>query len=161
MNETVQIEIRVLIQRLLGMPEFSVRPADDNQPIEGSDIAIVQLTDTESQGWAGNSSNAYQTSIATLTIDFMGDSSSDRSNALPLAMQTNYANDTLLNLDIGYLDCSSARDLTALEIERVKRYQVKMRLSYATTYSMPATVPTEYQVEHEFIEIPIGLVGEP
>lgn len=157
MNESTLIELRVLIQTLLGMPEHSVRPADSSQPTSGSEYAIVQVSDMESQGWGGGSKDAYQTGMATLTIDFMGDRAARNAHALPLAMQTNYATDTLIGLNVGFLGCSSARDLTSLEIERVSRYQIKMQLSYTAKYEQPLDIPDTGNIE----SVPIGMIAEP
>lgn len=157
MNETTQIELRVLIQTLLGMPEYSVRPADDNQPTDGFDYAIVQVSDMEAQGWGGGNKDSYQTGMATLTIDFMGDKAARNAHALPLAMQTNYAVEAMVKLNLGYLGCSSARDLTSLEIERVSRYQIKMQLSYTAKYEQPLDVPNTGNIE----TVPIGMIAEP
>ena len=157
MNENTQIELRVLIQTLLGMPEYSVRPADDSQPTDGFEYAIVQVSDMETKGWGGGNKDSYQTGMATLTIDFMGDRSARNAHALPLAMQTNYATDTLITLNVGYLGCSSARDLTSLEIERVSRYQIKMRLSYTAKYEKPLDIPDTGNIE----SVPIGMIAEP
>lgn len=157
MNETTQIELRVLIQTLLGMPDYSVRPADDSQPTDGFDYAIVQVSDMEAQGWGGGNKDSYQTGMATLTIDFMGDRAARNAHALPLAMQTNYATDTLIGLNVGFLGCSSARDLTSLEIERVSRYQIKMRLSYTAKYEQPLDIPDTGNIE----SVPIGMIAEP
>lgn len=157
MNEVTLIEIRVLIQTLLGMPEYSVRPADDSQPTDGSEYAIVQVGDMETQGWGGGSKDAYQTGIATLSIDFMGDRAARNARALPLAMQTNYAVDTLIALNVGYLGCDMARDLTSLEIERVSRYQIKMQLSYTAKYEPPPQIPDTGNIE----TVPIGMIAEP
>ena len=157
MNENTQIELRVLIQTLLGMPEYSVRPADDSQPTDGLEYAIVQVSDMEAQGWGGGSKDAYQTGMATLTIDFMANRASRNAHALPLAMQTSHATDTLIGLNIGYLGCSSARDLTSLEIERVSRYQIKMQLSYTAKYEQPLEIPDTGNIEN----VPIGMIAEP
>lgn len=157
MDNNTQIEVRVLIQTLLGMPEHSVRPADTSQPIVGSDYAIVQVSDMETQGWGGSSKDAYQTGIATLTIDFMGDRAARNARALPLAMQTNYAVDTLIALNVGYLGCDMARDLTSLEIERISRYQIKMQLSYVAKYEQPPQIPDTGNIE----TVPIGMIAEP
>lgn len=157
MNDDKLIELRVLIQTLLGMPIHSVRPADDSQPIDGSEYAIVQVSDTETQGWGGSSKDAYQTGTATLTIDFMGNRAARNAHALPLAMQTNYAIDRLFFINLGYLGCSSARDLTSLEIERVSRYQIKMKLSYTAKYEQPLDIPDTGSIE----TVPIGLIAEP
>lgn len=161
MNDDKLIELRVLIQNVLGMPEYSVRPADESQPIDGSDYAIVQLSDTQSKGWSSGGLTSRQSGTVTLTIDFMGNNAKQYADQLSLAMQSRYAVDTLLGLDMGYLECSPARDLTALELERIKRYQVKLQLSCLSTYQVPTTVPPEYQVDKEFAAIPIGLITEP
>lgn len=157
MDNNTQIELRVLIQQLLGMPENSVRPADVSQPRTGSEYAIVQLADMVGQGWGGSSKDAYQTGVATLTIDFMGDRAARNARALPLAMQTNYAVDTLIGLNIGYLGCDMARDLTSLEIERISRYQIKMQLSYTARYEQPLDIPDTGNIE----TVPIGMIAEP
>ncbi len=149
MDNNKQIEVRVLIQTLLGMPEHSVRPADTSQPIVGSDYAIVQVTDTVAQGWSGQYKDSYQTTIDTLTIDFMGNKSVDYASQLKIAMQTQYAQDTLLDLGIGFIDCSDPRNLTALELERVKRHQVRLQLSYQVQYVMPTTIPSDYQNQYQ------------
>lgn len=157
MDNNTQIELRVLIQQLLGMPENSVRPADVSQPRTGSEYAIVQVSDMEAQGWGGSSKDAYQTGVATLTIDFMGDRAARNARALPLAMQTNYATDTLIALNVGYLGCDMARDLTSLEIERISRYQIKMQLSYVAKYEKPLDIPDAGNIE----TVPIGMIAEP
>lgn len=161
MNKGKLIELRVLIQNVLGMPEYSVRPADESQPTDGSDYAIVQLSDAQSKGWASGGITLRQSGTVTLTIDFMGDNAKQYADQLSLAMQSRYAVDTLLALDMGYLECNPVRDLTALELERVKRYQVKLQLSYLSTYQVPTTVPPDYQEGKEFAAIPIGLIAEP
>lgn len=161
MDDNKQIEVRVLIQTLLGMPEHSVRPSDSSQPTDGSNYAIVQVTDVVAQGWAGGYRHAQQSSIATLTIDFMGDKSGTYANQLKLALQTPYALDTLFDFGIGFIDCSDPRNLTAIELERTKRHQVKLQLSYLTTYDMPDSVPDSYQIYTEIETVPIGLLAEP
>lgn len=160
MDNNTQIELRVLIQRLLGMPENSVRPADTSQPRAGENYAIVQQTDMVGQGWAGGYKHARQSSIVTLTIDFMGDNAAHYANQLKIAMQTPYALDMLFDLDVGYLSCSDPRNLTALELERTKRFQVRLQLSYLTSYAMPDTVPDEYQYETNIETVPIGMIVE-
>ena len=157
MNEITQNKLRLLILTLLGMPDGSVRPADDSQPTEGDEYAIVQVSDMETQGWGGGNKDSYQTGMATLTIDFMGDRAARNAHALPLAMQTNYATDMLIGLNVGFLGCSSARDLTSLEIERVSRYQIKMQLSYTARYEQPLEIPDIGNIE----SVPIGMIAEP
>lgn len=167
MDNNTQIEVRVLIQTLLGMPEHSVRPADTSQPIAGTDYAIVQVTDTVAQGWSGQYKDSYQTTIDTLTIDFMGNKSIDYASQLKIAMQTQYAQDALLDLGIGFIDCSEPRNLTALELERNKRYQVKLQLSYQVKYVMPTTIPSDYQDQYQnepeidTTDLPLGMIIEP
>lgn len=167
MDNNTQIELRVLIQQLLGMPENSVRPADVSQPRTGSEYAIVQLTDMVGQGWAGGYKHARQSSIVTMTIDFMGDDAAKNANQLKIAMQTEYGLDKLYDLGIGYLSCSDPRNLTSLELERTKRYQVKLQLSYLTTYDMPMTVPDDYrdryqnEPEIDTTDLPVGMIIEP
>lgn len=200
MDNNTQIEIRVLIQQLLGMPENSVRPADTSQPrgsgnayddwgfknqpntlplgdsadpsIGGfwkaaNDYAIVQLTDMVGQGWAGGYKHARQSSTATMTIDFMGDDAAKNANQLKIAMQTEYGLDKLYDLGVGYLSCSEPRNLTSLELERTKRYQVKLQLSYLTAYDMPMTVPDDYrdryqnEPEIDTTDLPVGMIIEP
>ena len=165
MDNSKQIEVRVLIQNLLGMPEHSVRPADSSQPTAGINYAIVQLTDMVAQGWAGGYKSSYQATMATLTIDFMGNKSATYAQQLKMAMQTPYALDTLFDLGMGFIDCSDPRNLTALELERVKRHQVKLQLSYEVQYDMPTTIPPDYQDhyqnEHDIETVPIGMKVEP
>lgn len=166
MDNNKQIEVRVLIQNLLGMPEHSVRPADTSKPISGNNYAIVQLTDMVAQGWAGGYKNSYQTTMATLTIDFMGDKSATYAQQLRMAMQTPYAIDRLFDLGMGFIDCSDPRNLTALELERVKRHQVRLQLSYEVQYIMPTTIPPDYQdhyqnePEIDTTDLPLGMIIE-
>lgn len=167
MDNNTQIELRVLIQRLLGMPENSVRPADSSKPTAGLNYAIVQLTDMAAQGWAGGYKNSYQTTMATLTIDFMGNKSATYAQQLKMAMQTPYAIDTLFDLGMGFIDCSDPRNLTAIELERTKRHQVRLQLSYEVVYDMPTTIPIDYQdcyqnePEIDTTDLPVGLIVEP
>ena len=151
MDKNIQSSLRVLIKDLLGMPSGSVRP-QDNQPIEGNNFAIVRVSDTEYRGWAGGSENAQQQAIDTVTIDFFGVRASNYAGQLKLAMQTPYAIEHMTKLGLGFIDCDTARDLTALELDRIDRYQIKMRISYSTKYEKPSTLPDVYYIE----QIPIG-----
>lgn len=144
-------KLRVLIKDLLGMPSGSVRPRG-NQPIEGDNIAIVYVSDVENRGWSGGNADAKQMSIATITIDFLGSKAKHYARQLKPAMQSSYAIEQMLKLDMGFVDCDAGRDLTALELDQIDRYQVKMQLSYSTKYEKPSTLPDVYYIE----QIPIG-----
>lgn len=158
MNDDIEDDIRELIRFILNMPAGSVRPADENQPNEGNEYAIVQYSESIPRGWSGEYGTGQQSGIAVFTIDFMGDNSASHSRNLPLALQSFYAVNYLNSLNMGYVSCSGGRNLTALEIDRTKRYMVELRLSYVFSYERPQIVDEAYG---EFDNINITIIGEP
>lgn len=158
MNEDTQEALRSLIRDLLGMPKGSVRPADENQPTEGDNYAIMQVTEMNPQGWAGESEDAYQSGIATITLDFMGEKSGVYARNLNIALQSFYAVNILMGLNLGLLECRQAINLSAAEIERIKRYRVTLLLSYAFKYDRPDIVN---DATGSIDNININLIGEP
>lgn len=139
MNDDMQASLRVLIMTLLGMPSGSVRPFD-NQPTEGDSYAIMSEPDMQPLGWAGDSVDAYQTGIASFTIDFIGNNAGYLAGALKKVMQSYYASDVLQGLNLGFIDCSQARNLSMIELERTTRYQVVLTLSYSFQYDALADI---------------------
>ena len=137
MNKDLQGDLRQLIQMLLSMPEGSVRPANANQPNEGDDYAIMQVTRMTPTGWGTNGAISTQAGEAMITLDFFGKNSLHNASRLPMAMKSYYATNQLIGLNLGYMTCSDARDLTALEFERKSRHQVRLTLSYSITYEIP------------------------
>lgn len=143
MNEDLQADLRELIRDLLGMPAGSVRPPD-NQPTEGDNYAIFEVSEMMPTGWAGSSLDAEQLGIATITIDFMGEGAAVYSRNLAIAMQSFYAANALMSLSMGFIKCSGARNLSMIEFERMDRYQVKLELSYKFKYERPKIVDDAY-----------------
>lgn len=158
MNNEIQSKLRVLIRDLLDMPAGSVRPADINQPTEGDDYAIMQVSDMNNIGWTGESIDAYQTGIATITLDFMGNNAGTYARNLALAMKTFYATNELLKMNLGFMNCGNAINLSAAELERVKRFRVKLMLSYSFTYDRPKIVADAHGLINE---VNINLISEP
>lgn len=136
MNKDLQGDIRQLIQMLLNMPIGSVRPSA-NQPNEGDEYAIMKVTRMTPTGWGTNGQISNQVGEAMLTLDFFGKNSLHNASQLPMAMRSYYATNQLIGLNLGYMTCSAARDLTALEFQRKSRHQVVLTLSYSITYEMP------------------------
>lgn len=161
MNHSKQIEIRVLIERLLGMAENSVRPSDQSQPMEGENYATMQVSEVNTLGWSGNNANSKEMKIYNLTLDFMGPLAVDYANDIDMAMKSRYAVDTLISMDMGFIECNSPRNLTALEMDRISRYQIKIQLSHAVGYKVSSTIPNEYQNDSNINEVPLGLFIEP
>lgn len=157
MTDDMQDDLRSLIRAVLDMPAGSVRPADQNQTTEGDRYAIVQVSEMNPMGWAGESVDAYQTGVADITIDFMGKDALSYANRLPIAMQSFFAVNLLLGLSMGYMGCSSARNLTKAELDRISRYRVVMQLSYSMSYQPPQVV-TDGFIEMDNINI--NLIGE-
>lgn len=156
MDKNIQSGLRVLIKDLLSMPSGSVRP-QDNQPIEGNNFAIMRVTDTEYRGWAGGSENAQQQAIDTVTLDFFGVRASNYAGQLKIAMQTPLGVEGMTKLGLGFIDCENARDLTALELDQIDRYQVKMRVSYLISYIPPDEFDSYGSIE----SVPIDMIAEP
>lgn len=142
MNKELQGELRHLLQIMLSMPACSVRPANDNQPTEGESYAVMQVTEMNPTGWGTGGEDAHQNGVATITIDFIGKDSLHYASQLPLAMKTPYAISALFKLKLGYMSCTAARDLSAIEFERKSRHQVKMMISYSLAYVKPADFVT-------------------
>lgn len=157
MNDDMQDDLRSLIRVILDMPAGSVRPADKNQTSEGNSYAIVQVTQMNPIGWSGESVDAYQTGVADITIDFMGVGALSYANRLPIAMQSFYTTNILLGLNLGYMGCSAARDLTKAELDRISRYRVVLQLSYTLSYAPPQVVTDSFV---EMDNINITLIGE-
>lgn len=144
MNEDLQADLRELIRDLLGMPAGSVRPDNENQPTEGDGYALFEVTEMSPTGWAGSSIDAEQLGVATITIDFIGEGASVYSRNLAIAMQSFYAANALMILDMGLVKCGPARNLSMIEFERKARYQVKLMLSYKFRYERPQIVDDAY-----------------
>lgn len=140
MNDDMQASIRVLIMTLLGMPSGSVRPANQSQPTEGDSYAIMSAPTMIPVGWAGDDVDAYQTGMASFTIDFIGTDAGYLAGALKKVMQSYYASDVLQGMSLGFMDCTQSRNLSIIELERTQRYQVTMTLSYSFKYDLPAGV---------------------
>lgn len=158
MNDEIQSKLRVLIRDLLDMPAGSVRPADINQTTEGDDYAIMQVSDMNNIGWTGESVDAYQTGIATITLDFMGKNAGAYARNLALAMKTFYATNELLKMNLGFMNCGNAINLSAAEIERITRFRVKLMLSYSFKYERPEIIESAYGT---IDEINVKLIAEP
>lgn len=156
MDKQAQANLRTLLCELLGMPAKSVRPGDLNQPNEGDNYAIVRITSLRHLGWSDGDSGAIkQLSEAELTIDFFGESSLMHASRLHLALQSRIGLDQMTRMGVGYLGSSTVLNLTELELERVRRYQVVLTLSLMTNYDA-----AEENGGGEFKEIIINLLAE-
>lgn len=166
MNKNIQASVRVLIKDLLGMPSGSVRP-QDNQPVEGNNFAIMRVAESNPIGWGGSNDGSVQSVIDTITIDFFGVRASHYASQLKIAMQSPYATEQMYKLGLGFIDCDAGRDLTALELDQIDRYQVKMRLSHSTKYERPDMIQGGGHIEQILIgptdDYPNakGLIAEP
>ena len=134
MNEITQAAVRVLIRDLLAMPMGSVRPGNQSQPTEGQTIACMVISELDSVGWSAvsqqDTTQTHQQIVnVTATLDFLGDEAQTLANRLSVVMQRPDAQERLNALNIGYLGADSVRDLSALELDRLSRYQVKMQFS--------------------------------
>lgn len=157
MNEDLQADLRELVRDLLGMPAGSVRPDNENQPTEGDTYALFEVTEMNPVGWGGSDMDAEQLGIATITIDFMGNGSAVNARNLAIAMQSFYAANALMVLDMGFIKCTPARNLSMAELERKERYQVKLMLSYKFKYERPQIVDDAYG---EIEDIIVSLIAE-
>lgn len=157
MNDELQTDIRILIRTLLNMPAGSVRPGNQNQPNEGDEYVIVRLSEMSPTGWGGGGKDAYQSGIATFTLDFMGNNASFNARNLAIAMKSFYASSALESMNLGFIHCSAARDLSMIEMDMTPRYQVKLQFSYSFKYEFPQLVDDAWgQVE----SIKINLIAE-
>lgn len=156
MDELKETQLRLIIQAILGMPENSVRP-QDNQPSEGDQFAIVQFAESQLMGWSGSGVGAKQSGTITYNIDFMGLNSSKYATQLKIAMQYDYATSELQKIDLGFISVTDPTNLTALEMDQMQRSRVKLTLSFAEKYILEPN-----QTEIPTIEsVPIGFVAEP
>jgi hypothetical protein len=136
-DDITQSGFRILLLDLLGMADGTVRPADTTQPSEGDEYAIVQFSETDAQGFGGTAIDPDQLDAElrqqlhhlTVTVDFFGQRAGVLAQRLPLVLTHDVAIQQLDDLGLGLLDCSSARNLSALELDRIKRYQLRLMLS--------------------------------
>lgn len=150
---TIQAPFRLMLQALLGMPDNSVRP-QDNQPSEGDQFAIVQFVESEQLGWSGGNVGATQSGTIAVNMDFFGDNAALYARQIKIAMQQDYAINELLKLNMGFLSCNNPTDLTALELDQTPRFRVKIMLSYTEKYILE---PNESDIPI-IDKVPIGLI---
>lgn len=156
MDDTKQDALRMLIKNLLGMPYGSVRPST-NQPAEGDSYIIVKESDYNIMGQAGSGVGARQSGTVVFTIECMGDNAASNAKQINLAMRTDEANEELTVLGLGFISCNQPKNLTALEMDQIERWQVKLTLSFVEKYILepnPEDIP--------IIEsVPVGIFAEP
>lgn len=132
----LQNEFRGFIRTLLKMKSGTVRPTDFNQPSEGDSFVMIQLSEAKPVGMYSyyidddGKRRDYQYIEITFTFDFFGINSGFNASRLHLMMQTPFAEDEMQRIGMGYMSCSSAINLTALELEKIERYQVKLSANY-------------------------------
>lgn len=161
MDEATQSGFRLLLLDLLGMADGAVRPADTTQPTEGDEYAIVQFTSAESLGFGGSvfdeddpdAGIREQLTQITVTVDFFGNRAGGLAKRLPLALTHEMATDRLEALGLSFNDASPARNLSALELDRIKRYQVQLELQHIEQHTSP-------QPTGRIESVTIGLTAE-
>lgn len=155
---TLNRKIRELIRLTLGMPDDSVRPANQHAPADGTEqFATVQLTMFTPTGW---DDVKFKNTALTLTEPFMpvletihGQRSVTasvqffRGNAyeqalrLSTLMQSTAAQERMSIIGIGLVRMTDAKDLTALNNTRYEpRGQIDLMLHTITSES--AQTPT-------------------
>lgn len=145
MDDATQSGFRLLLLDLLGMADGTVRPADTTQPTEGEEYAIVQFTSAESLGFGGSvfdeddpdAGIREQLSQITVTVDFFGSRAGELATRLPLVLTHDMATDRLEALGLAFSDATPARNLSALELDRIKRYQVQVELQHVEQHTSP------------------------
>lgn len=135
MDKPTLSALRVLIKNALGMPSGSVRPYKQNQPVEGGDnIAVLGVISVENEGWAEvqhQSANQDHVQLKEIGIEvnFLGESAATLASLLAVVFQRPDIQEQLSALNLSYLYCEEARDLSFLETDNVVRYQVIFYLS--------------------------------
>ncbi|MEG2431475.1 MAG: hypothetical protein RSB25_07455 [Acinetobacter sp.] len=159
MNEDLQSKFRLLILDLLGLPDGYVRSADITQPTEGDRYIIVQFNIVNPVGQHGtthenNIQTVYQNSEITVTLDFFGHDAFTLASTLPNAFRSSVGTYGLDEIGLGFLKANEARNLSALELDRITRYQANYLFSVVSNFSSPLstldTVSIGIQVDRNF-----------
>lgn len=134
MDKPTLSALRVLIKNALDMPSGSVRPYKKNQPVEGDNIAVLGVISIENEGWAEvQHQSAIQDHVQLkeigIEVNFLGENAAVLANLLPVVFQRPDIQEQLSALNLSYLYCEEARDLSFLETDNVIRYQVIFYLS--------------------------------
>lgn len=138
MDKATQSALRVIIKNALDMPSGSVRQYKLNQPVEGDNIAIVGVVSIDDEGWAEtqqqeNIQSHQQLKTIGIEVNFLGDNAATLASLLPVIFQRPDIQEQLSALNLSYLYCDEARDLSYVEIDNVARYQVVFYLSALVT----------------------------
>ena len=149
MDKDTQSSLRLIIKNALGMPSGSVRPYKLNQPVEGDNIALVGVVSVENEGWAEinhqePTQDHQQLKEVGIEVNFLGENAANLASLLPVIFQRPDIQEQLSALDLSYLYCDEARDLSYLEADSVTRYQMVFYLSTLATST--ASVPSLSQV---------------
>ncbi|MCH7305623.1 hypothetical protein MMP74_14765 [Acinetobacter sp. NIPH 1869] len=140
MTEEQQKKFRLLVLDLLALPDGAVRPADITQPIEGRNYILVQLSKVVPVGQPmtrheNEIQHIYQNSELTLTLDFFGPDAFTFVNTLPFALKSSSGVYGLDDLGLGFLGTDPVQNLSALELDRITRYQVNYHFSMVSNFS--------------------------
>ena len=146
MTESILAALRLLILELLSLPIGSVRPGGVNQPNEGKQFLIVTYNGAQHKG-SGCSvqhtnhtmQHAEQYIEHSLTIDFFGENAAAMAATLALALRSSHATSQLDVLGLGFLSADPCKNLTALELDRMPRYQAVYFFS-----AVQRTAPTAF-----------------
>lgn len=142
MNEQLQSQFRLLVLDLLKLPDGAVRPAGITQPTEGGQFIIAEFSESDPIGTPSAShendvQTAHQYNEITVTLDFFGKDAGQYAQQLPTALRLSMATERLDAMGLGFLSADRARNLTALELDRITRYQSKFYFSVVASISAP------------------------
>lgn len=162
MDDATQSAFRLLLLDLLAMADGSVRPADSTQPTEGDEYAIVQFSESDYQGFGGSVVDAddidagirAQLVQITVTVDFFGHRAGTLASLLPVVLTHDAAIQRLDDLGLSFVDASPARNLSALELDRIQRFQVRLELQAVQQHQSPTATG---QIQ----SATVGFIAEP
>lgn len=145
MDDITQSGFRLLLLDLLGMADGSVRPADTTQPTEGDEYAIVQFSGSTPEGMGGtvfdpsdqDAEIREQLVEIMVTVDFFGPRAGVLAQRLPLVLTHDMATQRLEDLGLSFLATAEVRNLSSLELDRIKRYQVRLELQAVIQHTSP------------------------
>jgi hypothetical protein len=158
-SEATLAQIRLVLLGAYNLPDGYFRPADTSTAIHGDAYAIVRLDSAEV---VGNSVGVDATDTTLhngafiefdLAIDFMGDGASDHAAALKLHLQRDDVTNQLDALGVGVNSVSTVRNLTALEADRVGRFNVIATFNYINTVIEQQACITSAEVSIASVEL--------
>lgn len=167
MQTDKQAALRLVLLDLLGWPSGTIRPGGLTQPTEGEYFAVLKVVQSQAMGWGAISESngiavRQQLIRHEVTLDFFGQNAATECLRCVGLMGQPWAVDALDSLGLSVTGIDPARDLSALELDRWPRWQVRLTLDEGAVF-IPGTPtnPGPSGTIPDLTTVELGLIAEP